>query len=479
MSYAWKPDWIWSYESIWGSIEKFKYANVVTNKELHSILNSKRYRTGEIVYTSFYATNNYINKDNLTQILDKDVFKSCERDLEKLLGSLYNTTDLEKYMRDTLYYCPECIKIGYHSIAHQLNFLDNCIFHDIPLSYHCPHCNKESSYMIDFKNNDLAFKCSCGYNYLNESINESDYFSLWRQNDYISQYEKNNIDKYIIRFNHNRYMILSFSWYYNKHFSKTRKLYDRSKEIYRIATDKNIKRNDVYNFKPSFKGCITPLPRESINEMVLIMYINIFKSIARYIRKHTLKGLDIKSYTENRIYYLESTHYKYPKNLLTFKDVNIHLYAYLMWRKDVEGHKSIETIHKFLINNVSRVIDYEIKSNIKSTIFYKYITFEISSYIMEYKNTRKSIFEDYGILLSALERIIGYMLLNHYNNWIKYAKYMKENEDDYVVTFKESIPFTFPDFLFEWEKECEVANLQILSNEEIIKKNKKENQYEL
>lgn len=29
MTYVWKSDWIWAYESIWGTIEKFKYANAL------------------------------------------------------------------------------------------------------------------------------------------------------------------------------------------------------------------------------------------------------------------------------------------------------------------------------------------------------------------------------------------------------------------------------------------------------------------
>lgn len=95
-----------------------------------------------------------------------------------------------KYMRDTLYYCPKCIKLGYHSIAHQINFLDKYIFHNIPLNYQCPNCNKESSYIINFKNKESAFKCSCGYNYSNKDMYEMDYFVLWQQNNYLNEYEK-------------------------------------------------------------------------------------------------------------------------------------------------------------------------------------------------------------------------------------------------------------------------------------------------
>lgn len=70
--------------------------------------------------------------------------------------------------------------------------------------------------------------------------------------------------------------------------------------------------------------------------------------------------------------------------MITFKNIDIDVYAYLMWRKDVEGHESIENIHKKLNYNFSKMLEYEISENVKNTILYKYIFFEMKNYEIRY-----------------------------------------------------------------------------------------------
>ena len=68
------------------------------------------------------------------------------------------------------------------------------------------------------------------------------------------------------------------------------------------------------------------------------------------------------------------------------------------------------------------------------------------------KNSNITVFEDFGILSSALNRIIVYTLFNYYEDVLKYIKYMKKYRSETIVTFNEVIPFEIPDFLLIWNE---------------------------
>lgn len=111
MAYNWKNTWIWKYESILCSLEKFKYANELTNSDIGRILNASTYLKKNIsIYSSLYVAKNRINQDSLSNLLEKDVFYHLNIYLRTFLGPLYNELDIEKYMVETFRYCPKCIE---------------------------------------------------------------------------------------------------------------------------------------------------------------------------------------------------------------------------------------------------------------------------------------------------------------------------------------------------------------------------------
>lgn len=70
--------------------------------------------------------------------------------------SLYSAP--EYYISHEIRYCPDCAtQYGYHSVFHQLSFMDTCFIHNKPLQYLC-NCNENG--VIDWKTNDCkAFSC--------------------------------------------------------------------------------------------------------------------------------------------------------------------------------------------------------------------------------------------------------------------------------------------------------------------------------
>lgn len=166
LKYTWKNEWIHPYESIYSIIEKFKAANVFTSSEMSKILNmppsvytakthfNKEFNVFRNVAFSLSYTNN-ISEDNIL-----DIF-----------------TNVEKFLDIKIKYCPTCIKQGYHSVLHQLTFLDKCPIHNDDLVYLC-ECR--SSYLITYKSKLPAYHCKCGKSLPVPKIEEC-IMNLWRK----------------------------------------------------------------------------------------------------------------------------------------------------------------------------------------------------------------------------------------------------------------------------------------------------------
>jgi hypothetical protein len=122
VSYIWKKDWLWPYESAWNVLEKFKYINVVPSNTVKQDIGLKNgvEKQSENKYYVFRKTT--INYD-----LFEDFFGFNINHFDEL--SILKFNPLESYLNSDLFYCPICMQDGYHSYFHQLKSLDKCIFH--------------------------------------------------------------------------------------------------------------------------------------------------------------------------------------------------------------------------------------------------------------------------------------------------------------------------------------------------------------
>lgn len=125
----WNPEWIQTNESLWGIVEKFKFANVINGKEFFR-------------YYAIQSNTVFVNPDTPKGTLIESSYLSKE----KLLKTFH--TDFDKYIKDyistipllnfnlpalhtDLYFCKKCIAEGFHSMYHQTIIIKNCPYHPL------------------------------------------------------------------------------------------------------------------------------------------------------------------------------------------------------------------------------------------------------------------------------------------------------------------------------------------------------------
>lgn len=124
-SYTWRDYLYRPYESLWSLVEKFCMLNGMTEAEFQKNICHKTAPTTKWLreFKSYYVF-------RCTALLPKDIdnnFNITQKNYSIL--KCFSVNRLETYMNEDLYYCPECMKYGYHSIFHQLKFMNNCFIH--------------------------------------------------------------------------------------------------------------------------------------------------------------------------------------------------------------------------------------------------------------------------------------------------------------------------------------------------------------
>ena len=105
-------------------MEKFKYANAVTNASFKKIFGLRSTSIEWNVIQSVYS----YRRSNLNE---NDFFKFFQlKDNHFSYLDIFSTNDFTQVFHRELHYCPKCMKLGYHSYLHQLSFADSCPFHD-------------------------------------------------------------------------------------------------------------------------------------------------------------------------------------------------------------------------------------------------------------------------------------------------------------------------------------------------------------
>lgn len=124
-------------------MEKFKYANAVTNASFKKIFGLRSTSTEWNVIQSLYI----YRRSNLNE---NDFFKFFQlKDNHFSYLDIFSNNDFAQVFHKELHYCPKCMKLGYHSYLHQLSFADSCLFHDEQL-LSLRYKDKAVSYSIDF-----------------------------------------------------------------------------------------------------------------------------------------------------------------------------------------------------------------------------------------------------------------------------------------------------------------------------------------
>ncbi|MFL1997228.1 hypothetical protein VYF65_002990 [Lysinibacillus irui] len=308
-TYTWKTNWIQGDESLWGIVEKFKLANVITGEGFfytfcinRNAKFSKNYDGQSSIST---LKNLSISKLNSVFILDFENYTKnflSQMNIFKLNIPLFHKK---------LFFCKECLANAYHSIFHQLMIIEYCPFHpDVKLTSKCPSCDNDFRY-YNFGAFEDAFCCeNC-----NKSILCPNDFVLNKKNWGIRQplttpvYNKLNIKKresdsvkfiFTIRYEKS---IINSSYsklvdLLNLNYKDLKKPYSIDKKQrfqLRYPLDKKIKRS--YGFKEIMPEYL-PFTISYIDRSLDMILFNQSKSILKVVEKYILRQYDQKTIRE-------------------------------------------------------------------------------------------------------------------------------------------------------------------------------------
>ena len=357
-----------------------------------------------LIDTSCSVSSHISVLNHLTNLISISSTKSIEQTyINHTLQHLSYHDDINKYFNPFLNYCPKCLAKGYHSWLHQLIFIQECPFHSVTLEEKCPLCGQFIPLDLNFSHKLAAFTCSCGYCFLKFN-SYSNLLSSWT--DETDEINNKNIYSFLKYFD-NLCMYHTYYYHYNN-----------------------------YNTLSGYRN------------------LNLaFGSLKfRVLTTMDSSTLSISS--------RQLTHNEALKKLLKIYQQSCQCIGKFIRRKQ----PYFNTIHTKQTSRSSEDPQFALKRKITGTCIYKYISNEIETYIAAYKQQEQVCFEDYGVIVGALERIIGIILLKYYNSCLEYALKMKETSPNDIINFKASIPLSLDEFLIKYNNDSQLSKLILLKN---------------
>lgn len=429
--FCWQDTWHLPFESMGSVLEKFKFANEIDAR----------------IAKKFYKNDNEFNNLISNKLLYYEEVVKKEY-LWFLLE--HSNVSIEQIFKQKFTFCLECMKVGYHSLLHQLKTFKKCLFHNQVLMDCCPNCSKT------FRYNDphyfgIPYECTCGFKF--HQVNHN-FFEMWAQSNLINtsfktkwqhlKEDKNfNFSSYKLLFPINEEMkdVNPYNIYTLMHSLESiffKESLEVPRELIMIKSPTKKFKEKYYNLLideySKFIGTDCHFYMETINKerrnsflKHFDLYINskqVFKSICRYVRKKILKK------HRNCIKNL-------PKMLQSGKICNYAL-LYISWRSYLEG--GLEGLYKwdrtehFPTHNINRT--------------------KLERFSLYWKDPFNIINEDI-LLFTNVDLVKDYLLIrwiaNHYLSLIMLDSLNRGIRDIELNTIpfrdtENSVPFMF--FLF-------------------------------
>ncbi|KIQ81411.1 hypothetical protein RW25_06175 [Bacillus sp. L_1B0_8] len=490
--FAWSTEWIQKYESPWGIIEKFKYANAINGNIVLKLIGNEKVRNFKEISNAGRHHRDLIYFHGVDCKLSRKILGiNLKQYHDYLLNkSLYpfaiNKSNINYNFHWHLNYCPTCLSTGYHSIFHQIKFFDHCLFHPLQnLISTCPKCKRPMpEYSINKENID-AYNCICGHIFLS-SKNIRGIFSSWKkelivQSNLVNTWQA--LPKHIINMYH-----LSYPFYNYKNNSKfdkkntTQHLKEIPQLLISAFTENKIDNSPVMNIYSNenifqIKDNYHRLS-ESYNQIFPYRTRNLklkekchTESIFFEIYKQTrVIYKSISRYIQNKII---NIHKKCVRNFDdTYQDdpICLHAYAFILWKSECEGRR----IYPRVLNQAQVPSLYDFRfSNNQFSIFPKgpfmiHLKEILNSFQQEPASNGDWGFNLLKYNLSAINyvvnRITSYLLIERYISWLEVIHHPKEfkflypNGDIPMYLTKipleknESISFYFPSGRFNYMK---------------------------
>lgn len=333
---TWSNNWISKWESSWSILSKICVSNSANGYELYKGLVKKQntYRIYADYKHCFVITPN-IDSELFVKSLDFNLNEYLKMESSELLGPFYTNVLDNLYFQmfyDTgLKFCPDCIKNGYHSMFHQLTFLDQCLIHNIKLKKNCPQCSKNIPYNFSMQAYQTGYRCQCGYKLYDKIVTDSifDWFEF-------------DMDYYFTPFKKYKdssgFIILPNS--FSAHSLGLEKFNSES-----INVIKNMFLNKEIDFKQYYcslnQNKTQEIKKHYLSETI---YHQALKTVKHHLkRKYKIKSSQLEFYSKKsniqyKYHVLNSDDEKYKKKqILSCNHVwTINSYAFFLWLRESE-----------------------------------------------------------------------------------------------------------------------------------------------
>lgn len=437
--WTWNNEWVKYHESIWGIIQKFRYANQISGTTFIDLIDLHR-KGNRSIYSIQTIESTRMLLDKLDIFFNFSISQYYEQNIRNTLGPLYNANVVSRYFAYYLRYCPRCIEEGHHSIWHQLLFIKYCPLHNIELiSY-----NQRNHQPIRLNNaiysnslNDIFTICKDeAYKF---SVNHNNcLIILWYQNNLKKKIYGNLTAKYNNLSCHLFYFPFSCSYTTPKSLkSFVCKQDDLLRAIHLSEQDFILKGIEIRG--NHYLNNVTDVNNiESQIQQLIEIYINAYKSISRYIRKRSsVVNNNIPFLTNEKgvAYFSKNKDYRGRNRV-----IHAERYAYIMWRRDVEGYDN------YLDIDTSSPPKWPLRKNICRSPFFNYMLYELDIYKDNYNTLAFNMF------FKVLEYMLPQMLLQHHENWLKYTQNLISTQPHGRITFRKRIDYVMPMYIVWFQK---------------------------
>lgn len=156
MNAARRPGTSYRYESLWMRLHKLAYLNAADFHCLRRVLTC-----GKV----FYGTDKDRWLGHFGKLLPEQLASAFAITPEELELSMCMPYEINPTVFDVEYqlrYCPICMQKGFHCAVFQMQWVERCPIHDVPLENRCRYCGAFNEYLFIPKAFKKAGHCQCG-----------------------------------------------------------------------------------------------------------------------------------------------------------------------------------------------------------------------------------------------------------------------------------------------------------------------------
>lgn len=449
---TWSSDWIQQYETPWGIIEKFRYANAVSANVILDLLGNKDLKQLKKISNAGNSHRNLITligvrPDITKKILGINLNEYNNSTLKTVFPILSHIKNLDNYFRNNVSYCKLCLSKGYHSYFHQIRFFSHCAFHpEQKINDTCLKCNKAMPKYLINKDSNEAFRCSCGNSFL-DSQNIQEIFRTWKtdfsiQNDIVKRWldiSPQLTENYHLVFPLNNYRKYNE---FNKNniddLSKVSKLFvtafdeveNNSNKVIKISSGKRL---------ASMKNDFIYLKEKYIHTFPHLLKPSTFK------KKHEQDSFYFDIYHQTRAIYKSISRYllrcvlKEHKNCVRIfnkanqnGDVCPQALAFVLWKMECEDKQNFSELERNW--NISITYNFE-RFREEYSIFPKGNIISHIEEILEpyYLDSEIDYFSTYNIssINYIFSKIISCLLIKRFIKWLEIVKNSEKIKSNY------------------------------------------------